>query len=62
VAQTFVFPGSESLRRRPRAYHRSLGDKLQEIAQRGPKDLAAFETLADSVLARLNEEDRQRQH
>lgn len=57
LAQTFTFPGvgasSTSSRRLHRA-KRPLGNKLQEIADRSPKDLAAFEVLADLVLARLN--------
>jgi hypothetical protein len=39
--------------RPPTSRPRLLGDKLQEIAVRSPKDLAAIEVLADYVLARL---------
>jgi hypothetical protein len=62
VAQNFTFPVGRSLPRRPRAFRRSLGDKLQELASRAPKDLQALETLVDTMLARLNEEDRVRHH
>jgi hypothetical protein len=33
---------------------RTLGDKLQEIGRRSPKDVRALEVLADMVLARLD--------
>jgi hypothetical protein len=40
---------------RPTVFTRPLGNKLQEIAQRSPQDIVAFDTLADFVLARLNQ-------
>lgn len=58
MAQTFVFPGRRaSSLRKPK---RQLTDKFQEIALRSPKDMAAFEVVADRVLARLDQEDRDR--
>ena len=65
MAQTFPFPVASASTKHPREKKppsRQLVDKFQEIALRSPKDLAAFETVADRVLARLNEEDRQRHH
>lgn len=35
---------------------RTLGDKLQEIGRRSPKDLHALEVLANLVLERLGPE------
>jgi hypothetical protein len=35
---------------------RTLGDKLQEIGRRSPKDVRALEVLADMVLERLGPE------
>lgn len=56
---TYQFPGRTSLPHRPhRVFHRSLGDKFQEIALRSPADMIAFDRLADAVLARLNAEER----
>lgn len=46
----------------PRPTPRRAGDKFQEIALRSPKDMAAFERLADRVLLRLDEDDRQKPH
>ncbi len=34
--------------------------KLQEIAERSPNDLAAFEILADLVIARLDVDEKRR--
>jgi hypothetical protein len=36
---------------------RTLGDKLQEIGRRSPKDLHALEVLSDLVLERLGPEN-----
>jgi len=47
-------PARPSTSRQPR----SLADKLREIGLRSPKDLAAFDILADAVLKRLDEDDR----
>lgn len=60
MAQTLTFVGRHASS--PRKPKRQLTDKFQEIALRSPKDLAAFETIADRVLARLDEEDRLRPH
>lgn len=35
---------------------RTLGDKLQDIARRSPRDLHALDVLADLVLERLDAE------
>jgi hypothetical protein len=40
---------------------RPLGNKLQEIGTRSPKDIDAFEVLADLVLERLNARDAERE-
>jgi hypothetical protein len=53
LGQTFVFPHTE-FPAGPRPFTRSLGDKLQEIALRSPKDIAALEQVADMVIERLN--------
>ena len=45
-------PPVRSLRKR-----RSIGDKLQDLANRSPKDLIALEGIIDVVLARLDAED-----
>lgn len=59
VAQTLTFTGRLASPS-PRRQKRHLSDKFQEIALRSPKDMAALETLADRVLARLDQEDRDR--
>lgn len=46
--------------RRDLRTRRDTASKLQEIALRSPQDMAAFDHLADTVLRRLNEEDRQK--
>lgn len=48
-------------RRQPRIDPRPLGNKLQEIAARSPLDIWAIDTIADMVLARLDETDMQKQ-
>ena len=64
MAQTFVFHVSTPPRRRatPDRPPRHISSKLQEIALRSPKDLAAFDVLADVVLARLNDAEKNRPH
>lgn len=46
----------------PKRPQKSLGNKLQEIAFRSPKDLAALEVLADLVLERLDRHAQAKAH
>lgn len=63
MSQTYQFPANVAFTRKPRQrVKRPVGNKFQEIARRSPKDMAAFDVMADLVLARLNEEDRKRSH
>jgi len=57
AARTIHFESTHTttMTRRPQQPpRRHISAKLQEIALRSPKDLAAFDALADLVLARLN--------
>ena len=45
----------------PKPVRRSLGDKLQSIAGRSPKELLAIEVIVDLVLRHLDEDDERRQ-
>jgi hypothetical protein len=56
-ALSFV-PRAPVAQRRPRETPRPLGNKLQEIGSRSPKDLYAFDVLADMVLDRLDADQR----
>lgn len=62
MAHTYVFPAPAPILRRPHRAKRTVASKFDEIAQRSPKDIAAFNELADLVLARLNDEDRRKPH
>lgn len=44
---------------RPRRDRRPLGNKLQDIGTRSPKDIEAFDVLADLVLERLNAQQQE---
>lgn len=58
MAQTYTFPGGDTLpRRRSQRAKRPTGNKLQEIAARSPQDMRDIDRIADMVLARLNEEN-----
>lgn len=39
---------------------RALGDKLQVLAERSPRDLLAIEVLTDFLLGQLDEHDHKR--
>lgn len=60
-------PPLEFAPRRPRTPKRPpalpkklLGNKLQELAARSPRDLAAIETLTDYLLGQLDQPDHKR--
>lgn len=56
---TFDFPPLTPATRRQQRRKRPLGNKLQEIGMRSPDDIIAFDVLADMVLDRLDDEERQ---
>lgn len=66
MARTFAFESTSALAelptRRSPATPRHVSSKLQEIALRSPRDLQAIDVIADLVLEKLNEQDRQRAH
>lgn len=59
MAQISEFPAGVVLTRRLHRAKRTFESKYQEIKERSPQDRAAFETLADHVLARLNAKERE---
>lgn len=58
---TLEFPPRTVQERRAERRKRPLGNKLQEIGTRSPKDIDAFDVLADLVLERLDAEEQQQQ-
>lgn len=55
MAQTFALHLASP--RRPHRAKRTTTNKIEEIKRRSPKDARAFDTLADSVLKRLDRAD-----
>lgn len=58
---TLEFPPLTPAIRRQQRRKRPLGNKLQEIGVRSPEDIDAFDVLADMVLDRLDDEERELQ-